>query len=78
MRITESARGHGVMDHDIHHAVRYYLRIYEDQGDVAMLIGPAADGSILEIGVVLDDEDPRIIHAMRARRKYWPGGKNPR
>jgi hypothetical protein len=37
-----------------------------------MFIGGARDGTVLEIGVVLDDDDPRIIHAMRARAKYWP------
>ncbi|MFT4188801.1 MAG: hypothetical protein QM621_09500 [Aeromicrobium sp.] len=44
-----------------------------DQGDaeLVMFIGPGRDGSMLEVGVV-DDEDPRAIHAMPVRRKYWP------
>lgn len=74
MRIVPSARKHGVPDADLLHALANYMLVYEDQGEVAIFIGPARDGMILEIGVVLDDEDPRIIHAMRARPKYWPPG----
>lgn len=39
--------------------------------DLTMLIGPARDGSMLEIGVLdLDGEDPVVIHAMPLRRKF--------
>jgi hypothetical protein len=72
VRITASARKRDIRDADIRHALDNYMRVYGDQGEVAMFIGPARDGTVLEIGVVLDDEDPRIIHAMRARAKYWP------
>lgn len=72
MRLIASARKRGIRVADIWHALENYVRVYEDQGEVAMFIGPARDGTVLEIGVVLDDEDPRIIHAMRARAKYWP------
>ncbi len=71
-RIVASARKHRVTDADVEHALTNYMRVYEDSGEVAMFIGPAIDGTVLEIGVVLDDEDPRVIHAMRARAKYWP------
>ncbi len=54
------------------HALRNYVRVFDDQGEVAMFIGPALDGTMLEVGVVEDDEDPRIVHAMPARAKYWP------
>ena len=38
---------------------------------LTMLIGPARDGSMLEIGVLdLDGEDPVVIHAMPLRRKF--------
>jgi hypothetical protein len=73
MRITASAKRHGVPDADILHALANPLRDYTSQGDhaVTMIIGPARDGLVLEVGVVFDDE-PRAIHAMPARRKYWP------
>jgi hypothetical protein len=69
--VDDSARKHQISDEDMKHAVRNHVRaIYHD--DLAMLLGPARDWSILEIGVVGLDEDfgATIIHAMPARRKY--------
>lgn len=38
--------------------------------DLSMLLGPARDGSLLEVGVLdLDGDDPVAIHAM----PYAPG-----
>lgn len=70
MRIAESASRHGVADHDMHHAVRNYVKVYDLDG-LLMFIGPTTAGSMVEVGVI-EDEDPRIIHAMPARRKFWP------
>ena len=40
--------------------------------DLTMLIGPATDGALLEIGVLdLDGEDPVVIHAMSLRAKFY-------
>ncbi len=40
--------------------------------DLTMLIGPAADGSLLEIGVLdLEGEDPVVIHAMELSREFY-------
>lgn len=40
--------------------------------DLTMLIGPAADGALLEIGVLdIDGDDPVVIHAMPLRRKFY-------
>lgn len=74
MRIAASARKHGVADADILHAVAHPLRAFTDQGDLSlvMVIGPARNGVVLEIGLVDDDTDPRVIHAQPARLKYWP------
>lgn len=74
MRITGSARKHGVKDADMLHALEHYIRVFTDQGDteLAMFIGPARSGAVLEVGVIEDDDDPRIIHAMPARAKFWP------
>ncbi len=37
-----------------------------------MLIGPASDGALLEIGVLeIDGDDPVIIHAMALRTKFY-------
>lgn len=39
--------------------------------DLTMVIGPALDGCVLEVGVLdLDDDDPVVIHAMSLRPKF--------
>jgi hypothetical protein len=46
-------------------------RVYLDD-DVVMLIGPAADGRLLEIGVLdIDGQDPVVIHADALRSKFY-------
>ena len=37
-----------------------------------MLIGPATDGALLEIGVLdIDGDDSVVIHAQPLRRKFY-------
>ena len=73
MRIGEPARKHGVSDADIWHAVRTATQKIDMDDGLTMLIGPARDGTPLEIGVLdLSEEDPVIIHAMRLRPKFYP------
>lgn len=70
MRIADLARRHHVADQDILHAIRNAIRAFEVD-DVTMLIGPAGDGALLEVGILdLDSEDPVIIHAMPVRSKF--------
>jgi hypothetical protein len=72
MRIGEPARRHGVTDTDIAHATRTAIRRVRMDDDLTMLIGPATDGALLEIGVLdLDGEDPVVIHAMPLRPKFY-------
>lgn len=60
MRIGDPARKHGVADADIWHAARTAVRRIVMDEDLTMLIGPAADGALLEIGVLdLEGDDPR-------------------
>jgi hypothetical protein len=67
--VSRRAR-HGVRDKDIEHAVRNAIRQYVED-EFAMLIGPAADGALLEIGILdIEGEDPVVIHAMPARPKF--------
>ena len=51
MRISEPARKHGVPDEDILHALCNAIRQVEAD-DFTLLIGPATDGTLLEIGVL--------------------------
>ena len=71
-RIGEPTRKHGVVDADILHAVRTAMRKVAIDEDLTMLIGPAADGALLEIGVLdIDGDDPVVIHAMPLRPKFY-------
>ena len=52
-------------------SVKLQGRIDLDE-DLTMLIGPGADGRLLEIGVLdLESDDPVVIHAMELRRKFY-------
>jgi hypothetical protein len=40
--------------------------------DLIMLIGPASDGELLEIGVLdIDGDDPVVIHADTLQPKFY-------
>jgi hypothetical protein len=71
MRIGEPARKHGVADEDMLHASRHAIREFIGD-DVTMLVGPARDGSLLEIGVLdIDGQDAVIVHAIPLRRRFY-------
>jgi hypothetical protein len=74
-RIGDPARKHGIEDADMLHAARnaiYRVRQEDADDEVVMLIGPARDGSPLEIGVLGHfTDDPVIIHAMPLRPKFY-------
>ncbi len=73
MRIAGPARKHGVGDADIWHAIRTATHKIDMDEDLTMLIGPAHDGTPLEIGLLdISGEDPVIIHAIRLRPKFYP------
>jgi hypothetical protein len=72
VRIGEPARKHEIADADIWHAARTAVRRVAMDEDLTMLIGPASDGALLEIGVLdIDGDDPVIIHAMGLRSKFY-------
>jgi hypothetical protein len=71
MRIGEPARKHGVADADIWHAIRNAVRRVSMDDDLVMLIGPASDGALLEVGILdTDGDDPVVIHAQPLRPKF--------
>lgn len=68
MRIGELARRHGIADSDICHAVRNAMRRILLDDDLIMLVGPATDGALLEIGILdIEGDDPVVIHAQPLR-----------
>lgn len=71
MRIGAPARKHGVADTEIWHAIRNAMRRVVMDEQLTMLIGPASDGAIMEIGVLaIDGDDPVVVHAMALRPKF--------
>lgn len=67
MQIKESARKHGVNDDDMLHAMRNALFVHFLDG-YRMVIGPARDGQLLEVGV--NSSSNAIFHAMTARGQF--------
>lgn len=67
--VLDSARKHGVDDPDMLHAYRYPVRVFELDG-LTMLVGADEAGRLLEVGVVVGDGVPFIVHAMRAREQF--------
>jgi hypothetical protein len=72
VRIGAPARKHDIADDDMLHAVRTAMRRVVMDDELMMLIGPARDGALLEIGVLdIDGEDPVLIHAMALRPTFY-------
>lgn len=70
MRIGEPAWKHGLPESDIRHAVRHAMRRIAMDEELTMLIGPAEEGALLEIGVLdLAGDDPVVYprHAPTAQ-----------
>lgn len=73
MRIGAPARKHGLADAEIRHAVRNATRLVVMDDELTMLIGPATDGSMLEVGVLdLDGDHPVVIPRDAATTEVLP------
>jgi hypothetical protein len=70
--IAPNARKHGIADDDMRHALRNPVRVADVDDGLTMFIGPARDGTLVEVGVADTTSGPVIIHAMRARPKFLP------
>lgn len=70
--ILPSAHKHGVQELDMLHALRYSLRHYKLDDDLAMFIGPDRTGQMIEVGAIAWwGGELTIIHAMSpARNKF--------
>jgi hypothetical protein len=70
--ILPSAHKHEIFDDDIRHAFENAVAsiTVADQPEFSMIIGPDETGRLLEIGVLADDDNDYVIHAMPARPKY--------
>jgi hypothetical protein len=68
--VADSALKHDLSREAILHAFRNPIRAYDLGDGLTMLIGPAPDAELLEVGVVGGTEGPVVVHAMRARRRF--------
>lgn len=58
-------------DEHMDHAFRNAMRRVRLDEDLTMLIGPAPDGTLIELGVLgIDGDDPVVIHAMLLRARF--------
>ena len=58
---------------DAQHAYRNAIDVFEVNEDMTMYIGPARDGTLLEVGAIQAADQPGyvlIAHAMKARAKF--------
>jgi hypothetical protein len=67
--ILESARRHGIADHDMLHAYHNPIRVFDRDG-LTMLVGPDQAGRLLEVGVASAEGLDFIVHAMPARPMF--------
>jgi len=70
--IAPSARKHGIADDDMRHALRNPVYVAELDEGLTMFIGPARDGTLVEVGVADSDSGQVVVHAMHARPKFLP------
>ena len=69
--ILDSARKRGIPDEDILHALRHHIHAFALDEGLTMVVGPARDAQLLEIGLVESAEgDLLVVHAMAAREKF--------
>lgn len=61
-------------DEDILHALRNHVRALAMDEGMTMVVGPAQNSQLLEIGFVESaDGDLLVVHAMPAREKFLKG-----
>jgi len=58
------------VDTDIIHCFDNPILVEDLDDDLVMLVGPDRTGRLLEVGVVVGNDGPVIVHAMEARTKY--------
>jgi hypothetical protein len=72
VEIGDSARRHGISDEAMLHAVRQAIRVVDLDEDTTLYIGADQGGTLLEVVVAeTDTDDPRLIHAMNLRPKFY-------
>lgn len=69
--IAESAYKHGIDSEDMVHAYNNAIQAFDLGEGFVMLVGPALNVALLEIGyITASDAAHVIVHAMKARPMY--------
>jgi hypothetical protein len=69
-RILSTAYRHGITQSDILHAYRNFVEVRTHAKDGLVYVGPAEDGTLLELGIVKIEQEWVIVHAMRLRKGF--------
>jgi hypothetical protein len=69
-RILQSAYKHGISHNDILHAYRNFIEVRTHPKDGLVYVGPAENGTLLELGIVKIEQEWSIVHAMRLRKGF--------
>ena len=69
-RILSSAYKHGINQADILHAYRNFIEVRTHPKDGLVYVGPAENGTLLELGIVKIEQEWVIVHAMRLRKGF--------
>lgn len=68
--IADSGHSHGIDSDDMVHAFNNAVDAYDLGDGFVMLVGPARDAQLLEIGYISSADAHIIVHAMKARPKF--------
>ena len=69
-RILSTAYRHGITQSDILHGYRNFIEVRTHAKDGLVYVGPAEDGTLLELGIVRIEQEWVIVHAMRLRKGF--------
>jgi len=69
-RILQSAYKHGISQSDLVHAYRNFIEVRTHAKDGLVYVGPAENGTLLELGIVKIEQEWVIVHAMRLRKGF--------
>ena len=69
-RILPTAYRHGITQSNILHAYRNFIEVRAHAKDGLVYVGPAEDGTLLELGIVRIEQEWVIVHAMRLRKGF--------
>lgn len=71
-RIAATAYRHGIGPEDTLHAYQNAITAGLGSHNMDIAVGPATDGTLLEVGFIRANGETVILHSMPARTKFLP------